>query len=171
MFYKSSYKSIVGTITLISDENNIIGLWLEGQKEVMLPENLIIYNDNDILKAGKKWLDDYFSGNQPSIDFLPLSPLGTPFQKDVWEMLKAIPYGKTTTYGEIAKVLAKKYGKEKFSAQAVGGAVGKNQISIIIPCHRVVGTNGNLTGYAGGIDKKITLLKHENVDISKSFIK
>ena len=121
------------------------------------------------LKDALRWLDIYFSGQKP--DFLPkLHLIGTDFQREVWDILLEIPYGQTVTYGEIARKIADKRGLKTMSAQAVGGAVGHNEISIIIPCHRVVGTNGSLTGYAGGIDKKISLLKLEHTDMSRLFI-
>lgn len=128
-------------------------------------------NKNErILIKTKKWLDEYFNGKKPEISELDLAPIGSEFAKNVWEILCEIPYGKVTTYGEIAKKMAKIMHKEKMSAQAVGGAVGHNPISIIIPCHRVVGANGSLTGYAGGIDKKIYLLKHEQVNMENLFV-
>lgn len=128
-------------------------------------------NKNErILIKTKKWLDEYFNGKKPEISELDLAPNGSEFAKNVWEILCEIPYGKVTTYGEIAKKMAKIMHKEKMSAQAVGGAVGHNPISIIIPCHRVVGANGSLTGYAGGIDKKIYLLKHEQVNMENLFV-
>ena len=111
-------------------------------------------------KKKKNWLDSYFSGDPAEVTF-PLNPHGTAFQKQVWEILLTIPYGKTTTYGAIAREMARRAGREKMSAQAVGQAVGKNPISILIPCHRVVGVNGKLTGYAGGLDRKEWLLRHE----------
>ena len=117
----------------------------------------------------RRWLDVYFSGREP--DFTPpLHPVGSPFRRAVWELLLQIPYGQTTTYGALAQQLAAKQGKTRMSAQAVGGAVGHNEISIIIPCHRVVGTSGSLTGYAGGIEKKVRLLQLEHVDMSRFFV-
>ncbi len=118
----------------------------------------------------KKWLDRYFLGEKPKIEELDIFLNGTSFEKIVWELLKRIPYGEVTTYKELAINVANKLGREKMSARAVGGAVGHNPISIIIPCHRVVGTNGSLTGYAGGIDKKVKLLEFENVDMGKLYI-
>ena len=125
--------------------------------------------ETPILTEARRWLDIYFTGREP--DFLPpLHPVGSVFRQAVWKILLQIPYGKTTTYGEIARQLAAQQGLERMSAQAVGGAVGHNEISIIIPCHRVVGTNGSLTGYAGGIDKKIKLLELEHTDMSRFFV-
>lgn len=161
MQYISHYQSPMGDILLAADETGLTGLWFEGQKYFAL------YLDQEhterelpVFDQAKKWLDIYFTGREPDFK-VPLHFIGTEFQNQVWELLYAIPYGQTTTYGEIAKQLAAKRGLARMSAQAVGGAVGRNEISIIVPCHRVVGANGSLTGYAGGIDKKIALLKLE----------
>lgn len=161
MQYTSSYKSPLGDITISADEKGLTGLWFVGAKYYAL--NLDKENEEKeipILKDTKKWLDIYFSAKEPDFK-IPLHFIGTNFQKEVWEILYSIPYSKTMTYGEIADILAKRRGLKRMSAQAVGGAVGKNKISIIVPCHRVIGSNGDLTGYAGGIDKKIELLKLE----------
>ena len=161
MQYISHYSSPLGTILLAADEIGLTGLWFEGQKY------FVLYLDKEheekelpVLKQAKTWLDIYFSGREPDFK-VPLHFTGTDFQNEVWEILYSIPYGQTTTYGEIAKRLAASRGLKRMSAQAVGGAVGRNEISIIVPCHRVVGSNGSLTGYAGGMDKKIELLKLE----------
>lgn len=172
MYYKTNYDIPIGNVTLASDGNNLTGLWLEGQKyffgtmkdELVENSNLKIFDDT------KVWLEDYFSGKRPDISKLSLAPQGNDFRCAVWKILCEIPYGEVITYGQIAAMIAKQTGKATMSAQAIGGAVGHNPISIIIPCHRVVGTNGSLTGYAGGIDIKVKLLKHENVDMSKLFI-
>lgn len=167
MFYISKYNSSIGGITLASNGTELTGLWFDGQKYFAdtLPEE---YEEKDLPVFGqtKQWLDTYFSGKAP--DFTPpLAFVGiSPFRKRVWEIMIAIPFGHTSTYGNIEKQIGAETGK-KASAQAVGGAVGHNSISLIIPCHRVVGTNGSFTGYAGGISKKIALLKMEGVDISK----
>ena len=165
MEYTYNYKSPLGDIMLASDGESLTGLWFKGQK--FFAESL---DDNYVVKylpifdETIKWLDIYFSGKAP--DFTPTIKMKTSdFRKSVWEILLTIPYGKTMTYGEIAKIIAKQKGLHKMSAQAVGNAVAHNSISLIIPCHRVIGTNGNLTGYAGGIDKKIKLLTLEKVDI------
>ena len=158
MYYKTSYKSKLGNIIIAACEDALIGLWIEGQKYEYktVPKEDIIENDHYfILVETKKWLDDYFNNLKPDIKRLSLSPIGTNFQKDVWQILMEIPYGSVITYNDIAKKIAQKYGMEKMSAQAVGGAVGHNPISIIIPCHRVVGSNGSLTGYAGGDRKSV----------------
>lgn len=163
MIYTTHYKSPIGDLLLASKEGKLIGLWIEGQKYYKsnfseeMKEN---ENDKTLVKA-KKWLDRYFNNEKPSIQELELNPMGSEFRKTVWKILCEIPYGKVTTYKEIAEEIVEQKGIGKMSAQAVGGAVGHNPISIIIPCHRVVGTNGDLTGYAGGIDKKKYLLEHE----------
>ena len=170
MIYTSKYTSPLGGILLAADEGGLRGLWVDGQKYFArdLPDERT-ERETPVLSEAKRWLDLYFGGQEP--DFLPpLHPVGTPFRQAVWEILLRIPYGKTVTYGEISKQLAEKRGLERMSAQAVGGAVGHNEISIIIPCHRVVGSNGSLTGYAGGINRKIKLLELERADMSRFFI-
>ncbi len=170
MIYISEYTSPLGGILLAADEIGMRGLWFDGQKYFArdLP-NERTEMETPVLLDAKRWLDLYFVGKEP--DFLPpLHPVGSPFRQEVWKILLQIPYGKTVTYGDISKQLAKKMGLEKMSAQAVGGAVGHNEISIIIPCHRVVGTNGSLTGYAGGMDKKVKLLELEHADMSGMFV-
>ena len=163
MINYSQFKSPIGNISLASKENKLVGAWFEGQKYYLSTVNEELNRKEDkILKKTKKWLDQYFNGEKPSITELDLAPEGTEFRREVWKILCEIPYGKTITYNDIAHEIAKKRGIEKMSAQAVGGAVSHNPISIIIPCHRVIGSNGSLTGYAGGIDKKLFLLKHEN---------
>lgn len=161
MTYIYHYDSPLGGITVSSNGREITGLWFDGQKYFgdTLPED---YKEKDlpVFKQTKKWLDIYFSGKAP--DFTPpIKMETTSFRKAVWEIMLTIPFGQTMTYGEIADSIAKQKGVAKMSAQAVGGAVGHNSISLIIPCHRVVGTNGNLTGYAGGIEKKVRLLTME----------
>ena len=170
MIYTSKYTSPLGGILLAADEVGLRGLWFDGQKYFArdLPDERT-ERETPALSEAKRWLDLYFGGQEPN--FLPpLHPVGTPFRQAVWEILLRIPYGKTVTYGEISKQLAEKMGLERMSAQAVGGAVGHNEISIIIPCHRVVGSNGSLTGYAGGINRKIKLLELERADMSRFFI-
>ncbi len=170
MQYITLYNSPLGSILLGADVEGLTGLWFVREKYI--PENLVPKCREDklpVFKDTQRWLDIYFTGREP--DFMPPIHLtGTPFQRSVWNILQQIPYGKTITYGEIAVLLAKEKGLAKMSAQAIGGAVGHNKISIIIPCHRVVGSNGSLTGYAGGIDKKISLLKIEHVDMDSFFI-
>lgn len=169
MVYTVHYDSPLGGILLAADEAGVTGVWFDGEKYFAagLPAEHRA-QETPVLTEAKRWLDLYFSGTEP--DFLPpLHPVGSAFRQAVWEILLQIPYGKTTTYGEIARQLAKKQGLAKMSAQAVGGAVGHNKISLLIPCHRVVGTNGSLTGYAGGIDKKKKLLELEQADMRSFF--
>jgi methylated-DNA-[protein]-cysteine S-methyltransferase len=165
MFYSTKITSPLGKITFASDGENLVGLWFDGQKYFGSGLDLAVdLKANDappVFDAAKKWLERYFAGKRPDPSELPLAPQGGEFRQAVWNILRSIPYGKTMTYGEIAKKVAKKLKKETMSSQAVGGAVGRNPISIIIPCHRVVGTDGGMTGYAGGIDKKIKLLELE----------
>ena len=152
---------------LAADETGLRGLWFDGQKYFArdLSAERIEQNTPALTEA-KRWLDIYFAGKEP--DFLPpLHPTGSAFRQSVWEILLKIPYGQTTTYGELAAQLAAHRGLKQMSAQAVGGAVGHNPISIIVPCHRVVGTGGSLTGYAGGLAKKLALLKLEGIDTAK----
>lgn len=172
MYYSANYSSPLGSLLLASDGTSIVGLWNENQKYFggTITEKMTNNDDLRVFKAAAIWLDAYFSGKRPAISDLPLSPSGGEFRKAVWEILCQIPYGEVTTYGEIAKMMARKLNKPNMSGQAIGGAVGHNPISIIIPCHRVVGQNGSLTGYAGGISKKIHLLEHEGADLSRLFI-
>lgn len=162
MMYISHYKSPLGRMLLASDGTGLTGLWFEGQKYfARCLESEPKENELPVFKDAKRWLEIYFSGNEPDFS-VPLHFIGTPFQKEVWEILCAVPYGQTTTYGMIAKELAARRGLPHMSAQAVGGAVGHNNISIIVPCHRVVGADGSLTGYAGGMDRKKFLLDLES---------
>lgn len=164
----ASYMSPFGDMLLACDEIGLTGLWFEGAK--YYAGNLSLEHtkkETPVLKEARRWLDIYFSGKEP--DFLPqLHLTGSPFQLSVWKILQQIPYGKTVTYGEIAKRLAEERGLPHMSAQAVGGAVGHNRISIIVPCHRVVGSDGSLTGYAGGIDRKAGLLRLEGLTGSEN---
>ncbi len=165
--YVTTYPSPLGTLTLAADKIGLIGLWFKGQayfgstlsiapKETALP----------IFDHTKHWLDLYFSGKAP--DFLPpLHLIGTDFQKQVWQHLLTIPYGKTMTYGEIAHTIAAQRKIPRMSAQAVGNAVGHNPIGILIPCHRILGASGALTGYAGGIERKRALLRLEGIILNE----
>lgn len=167
MQYISEYDSPLGKILLAGEKEGLIGLWFEGQK--YFAQNLNDgYDQQEIplFKTVKQWLDLYFSGQNPDFS-IPLHFVGTAFQKEVWQILCTIPYGHTKTYGQIAKQIASQKGLSFMSAQAVGGAISHNPISILVPCHRVVGTKGNLTGYAGGIEKKVELLKLEHVDLKQ----
>lgn len=160
----------VGEIIMAADDIGLIGLWFENQKyyaDSLKGES--VNQENDILKEAKRWLDIYFTEKEPNF-VPPIHMIGSDFRKAVWGILLTIPYGHTITYGEISRKLEREKGYVKMSAQAVGGAVGHNSISIIILCHRVVGTNGSLTGYAGGIDKKEYLLRLEKTDMSHFFV-
>ena len=172
MISTAHYNSPLGDILLASKDNKLIGLWIEGQKYFLssIKEEIQENSNDGVLLATKSWLDRYFNGQKPNIGELNLSPIGSDFRQAVWKILCKIPYGETITYNDIAKEIARQRKIKKMSAQAIGGAVGHNPISIIIPCHRVVGTNGNLTGYAGGIEKKIWLLRHEHVNMENFFI-
>lgn len=170
MTFIQHYDSPLGGILIAADDIGLTGLWFDEQKYFAdnLPDEYT-EQETPILSESKRWLDLYFAGSEP--DFVPpLHPAGSEFRRAVWEILLQIPYGQTTTYGKIAQQIAEKQGLAHMSAQAVGGAVGHNSISIIIPCHRVVGTNGSLTGYAGGIHKKEKLLELERTDTSHFFV-
>lgn len=169
MHYIDKYVSPIGGITIASNGQALTGLWFDGQKyfaDTLKKE----YEARQlpVFEQTKRWLDAYFSGKEPN--FMPQIEMDASFfRMKVWDILKSIPFGTTITYGEIAKQIAENTGK-KVSAQAVGGAVGHNPISIIVPCHRVVGTNGSLIGYAGGVDKKVYLLQLEGIDVSSFFV-
>ena len=163
MDYTTHYQSPLGSITLASDGDALVGLWFDGQKYFAdtLSEQHQERNDLPVFDETRRWLDIYFSGKAP--DFTPkLSMRASNFRRRVWEIMLTIPFGRTMTYGDIARQIARERGIPTMSTQAVGGEVGHNSISLIIPCHRVVGTSGSLTGYAGGIDKKLRLLQMEN---------
>lgn len=173
MLYIHHYQSPLGGITMSSNGEALTGLWFDCQKQnscsLEKEEEDLVNTTDHVLKETVKWLNTYFRGIEPN--FLP--PIlfnGTEFQETVWNILLSIPYGKIITYGEIANEVAKDRGIERMSSQAVGGAVARNPIAIIIPCHRVIGKNGNLTGYAAGIDKKIELLEIEGVDTRRMYI-
>lgn len=158
MNYYTNYDSILGRLTIVSDDENLTGLYFEGQfdvKDCVKNDELIIF------EAARHWLDSYFKGERVTADLIPIKLSGTDFRLKVWKELLKIPYGEVTTYGAIAK----KVGGDKMSARAVGGAVGHNPISIIVPCHRVIGAGGKLTGYSGGMEKKIKLLQIEGIEI------
>ena len=163
MLYLERYLSPIGPITLASHGEALEGLWFEGQKYEMaglsgLPTE---YRKIPVLMDAEKWLDAYFAGKRPLPGALPLAPEGNPFRREIWQMLCGVPYGETVTYGELAGEYARRHGLLSMSAQAVGGAVGHNPISVMIPCHRVIGAKGALTGYAGGVEKKQWLLRFE----------
>lgn len=161
MQFISFYDSPLGKMLLAADEIGLTGVWFDEQKYfARCLDEMHEEKEIPLFADVKKWFDVYFSGKEPDFP-VPLHLVGTKFQMEVWEILRTIPYGKTMTYGEIARQIAFKRGIRTMSAQAVGGAVGHNPVSVIVPCHRVIGVNGNLTGYAGGIDKKIKLLELE----------
>ena len=168
--YLSHYDSPLGSITLTADSAALTGLWFDGQRHfadtlapVQEEKPLPVFNEV------KRWLDVYFRGKAPGFT-PPLNMMGSPFRRAVWEILLTIPFGKTMTYGEIAHILAMQKGLRRMSAQAVGGAVGHNPVSLIVPCHRVIGANGNLTGYGGGLERKVRLLELEGVDLTPLFL-
>ena len=170
MMYTLHYDSPLGGILLAADEVGLTGLWFDGEKyfaDTLDPEHKAL--ETPILREAKRWLDVYFRGQEPNFT-PPLHPIGSPFRQEVWALLLQIPYGQTTTYGEVSRQLAEKQGLARMSAQAVGGAVGHNPISLMIPCNRVVGTNGSLTGYGGGIARKVKLLELERADMHGLFV-
>lgn len=170
MMFACYYDSPLGKLLLTADALGLTGLYFDGEKTE--PGRLpFVYTEREtpLLAETKRWLDVYFSGREP--DFLPpLHPAGSAFRQAVWALLLKIPYGQTTTYGAIARQLAAKQGIPKMSAQAVGGAIGDNKIAIVIPCHRVIGANGSLTGYAGGMNRKAALLELEHADMTGLFL-
>ena len=170
MMFTAHYQSPLGEILLAADEVGLTGLWFDRAKYYaagLAPQST--ERETPPLTEAKRWLDVYFSGQQP--DFTPpLHLVGSPFRQAVWTLLLQIPYGQTTTYGALARQLAAQTGAARVSARAVGGAVGHNAVSLIIPCHRVVGANGSLTGYAGSVDKKIKLLELERADMKSFFV-
>ena len=172
MHYFATHNSPVGLLTLAANEDRLCGLWLAGQKyhAASLPQGAQLRDDLPLFGATKHWLQRYFRGENPAIDELPLDPPGTQFRQAVWAILRQIPYGQLTTYGHISRQMAHLMGKPTMSAQAVGGAVGHNPISIIIPCHRVVGQDGSLTGYAGGLEAKRMLLQLEGANLSTLYL-
>ncbi|MBR2459899.1 MAG: methylated-DNA--[Clostridia bacterium] len=163
MYYYGFYHSPLGRLTVASDEECIIGLGIEGQRFYMdvLQGHRCEEKETGAIILAKAWLDRYFDGKKPEISGLPIRFIGSDFRVEVWKMLTEIPYGKVVTYGELAEKVAENRGVKFMSAQAVGGAVGRNPVSIIVPCHRVVGANGSLTGYSGGLDAKMKLLELE----------
>lgn len=162
MVYISRLSTPLGEMTAASDGENIVGLWFNGQKYFMAGVSAATERGElQCFKRLENWLERYFGGENPPPNEIKITPDGSFFRKTVWKILTEIPYGKTASYGEIAKKAAESFGKERISARAVGGAVGHNPISIIIPCHRVLGAHGEIVGYAGGIDKKLKLLALE----------
>lgn len=168
MFYYYTYNYPIGKITIACNESCIVGVWFAPQKYYMdiLSGSDCLNKETDVILLAKKWLDQYFNNEKPQLKQLPLELIGSDFRKQVWSVLMDIPYGEVITYKAIAEKITPENGLRNMSAQAVGGAVGHNPISIIIPCHRVVGVNGKLTGYAAGIETKKALLKLEGIDLS-----
>ena len=170
MIYQCTLDTPLGAATASATDNALTGFWFIGQK--YYPANAqhwIEKPDYPVFAALRVWLDAYFAGENPALD-LPLKPKGTDFQEAVWKILLQIPHGKLSTYGDIAKQMAAQRGLSSMSSQAVGGAVGHNPISVLIPCHRVIGSTGSLTGYAGGIDKKIALMHLEGASVNGQLI-
>lgn len=167
MLYFLRYDSPLGGMTLVSRGEALEGAWFEGQKYELAGVSGMPAEQRRIpvLADASAWLDSYFSGGRPSPGSLPLAPQGSAFRQEIWQMLCGIPYGETVTYGELAGEYARRHGLTSMSAQAAGGAVGHNPISVIIPCHRVVGANGSLTGYAGGLERKRWLLRLEGAEL------
>lgn len=173
MFCFAEYLSPIGKLTLACNESGeLVGLWIEGQKYFMdsIPLKSLSRRETPVLERARDWLDRYFAGARPKPSELPLAPAGSAFRREVWQLLCEIPYGEVVTYGELAKKIASRRGADHMSAQAVGGAVGHNPVSVVIPCHRVVGSDGSLTGYAGGLKRKIALLTHERVQMDGLFV-
>ena len=161
MFYRFQYASPIGKLTLVISDHGLHGLWMEDQKYFAsgFHGQLLPGENHPMFAPVRNWLDAYFYGNNPGIPDFPLVPQGSAFRQTVWSALLQIPYGQAATYGQIAKMIGCR------SAQAVGGAIGHNPISIIIPCHRVLGSDGSLTGYAGGKARKLWLLEHEGISV------
>lgn len=160
-----------GEVLLASSGTALTGLWFAGQKHFArtLPRPLPPPGDDPVLAEAERWLKAYFAGKRPSPSELELAPEGTPFQMAVWRVLLDIPYGAVMSYGEVAREAARLLGRPACSARAAGVAVGRNPVSIVIPCHRVIGADGSLTGYAGGLNRKLALLKLEGVDLRDPF--
>lgn len=166
MQYHTFYASPIGPLLLTASETGLTGLWMTGK--TLPPDSREA--ETEILRKTAAWLDAYFRGEEGERN-IPLEPDGTDFQKAVWKILLTIPFGQTKTYGDIAREMADLMGKERMSAQAIGGAVGKNPISILVPCHRVIGAQGKLTGYAGGLEKKRWLLQLEGWEVQDDQIR
>lgn len=172
MRYTTHYESPLGPMLLAGDGESLSGLWFVGQKYFAagLCGEPLVNDELPAFAAARAWLDEYFAGRRPASAGLPLAPAGSSFRLEVWDLLREIPYGETTTYGALARQLAGRLGRSAMSAQAVGGAVGHNPLTLIVPCHRVVGADGSLTGYAGGIERKRQLLGLEGVDMAGFYL-
>lgn len=169
MIFATTYRhTALGELTIASDGEAVVGMWMEGQKYFGsgLPQPFERCDDLPVFEQVRAWLDRYFAGGRPDPLELPLAPRGTAFQRRVWAILARIPFGQLRTYADIADQIAREDGR-RCGARAVGAANGRNPISIILPCHRVVGSSGSLTGYAGGIERKLWLLRHEGVDVER----
>ena len=169
MLYATTIPSPLGELTLVSTDAALTALWLDRRAFLADTAGRAVEERADALplKPGRDWIAAYFAGRRPGIGDLPLAPEGTPFRRLIWRLLRDIPYGECVSYGELAREAARALGKERMSSRAVGGAVGRNPLAIIIPCHRVVGADGNLTGYGAGIARKIRLLELEGVDVRR----
>lgn len=170
MQYTGACQTPLGEVLLACDELGLTGLWFKGGKYFALGlDREREERETAVFDQARRWLEVYFSGREP--DFAPpIHMIGTPFQLAVWELLRRIPYGETASYGDLAAQIAAERGLAHMSAQAVGGAVGHNPVSILVPCHRVVGKSGSLTGYAGGLERKIRLLACEGADVGRFFV-
>ena len=166
MFSIMYYDSFLGKLCLVAQKKRLVGIYFAEQMplNLFLSDKNIFSEDFPILQRTTEWLEQYFAQKKPNIESLEIELIGSQFQKQVWELLCTIPYGMVTTYQELSKIIARKRGQKRMSAQAIGGALAKNPFLILIPCHRVIGTNGSLTGYAGGLDRKEKLLVHEQAD-------
>lgn len=165
MIHSGVYSSPMGQIILAVKDQTLIGLWWENQKYFAASVREPMTQDDSlpVFRLCRSWLDSYFAGEKPKMDCIPMHPSGSPFRQNVWKLLLEIPYGQIVTYKDLAQKIAAIQNRPHMSSQAVGGAVAHNPISILIPCHRVIGSNGSLTGYAGGLEKKKWLLTHEGV--------
>lgn len=164
-FSKIVYTSPIGLLSIVATDQCLFGIWVEGQNHFergLIADNIEEVKTHPVLNQAISYLDDYFLGQNPSLSELPIAPIGSDFEKRVWNYLRGIPFGQTVTYGQIAKDL------QVTSAQAVGGAVGRNPWSILVPCHRVLGAGGRLTGYAWGLEKKAWLLRHEGASYQEN---
>lgn len=162
MQYQKKYRSPLGEMLLAADDRGLVGIWFRGAEHFgrgLEPGSR--EGEHPFLLEAERWLDCYFSGREPEFQ-PPVHWQGTPFQQTVWELLRQIPYGSTVTYGTLAVYAAERLGRPGMSAQAVGGAVARNPLSVLVPCHRVVGADGSLTGYAGGLERKRWLLALED---------
>ena len=170
MYYGGWYESPIGRLFLACSCEGLAGVWMEEQRYLRqtMPQG-VVEADHPLLHQASAWLEAYFAGQRPCVEDLPLAPAGGAFRQCVWSLLREIPYGQVTTYGALARAAAHRLGRERMSAQAVGGAVGHNPIAIIVPCHRVIGSDGSLTGYAGGMERKAWLLQHEGANLEERF--